>query len=131
MIPEIGWRDTLTSGDFRFVRELTGLDTISWHGSRVENWAFSDTVYWNGTAVSTAVYSMSRYGLLQLYVQRAGFNAHGDTATGLLWLQVTAFSDPRPRHSEGAMMETAEKDFYGGFPLPDIPGLAVFGKGCW
>jgi hypothetical protein len=90
VLPEIGWRDTLTSGNFHFVRELTGLDTISWHGSRVENWAFSDTLYWNGTAVSTAVYSMSRYGLLQLYVQRAGFNAHGDTTAGLLWLQVTA-----------------------------------------
>ncbi len=90
LTPQIGWRDTLTSGELHFVRELTGLDTISWHGSRLENWVFSDTTYWNGTVMETALYSMSRNGLLQLSEQRPGFNADGDTTTRVLWLQVTA-----------------------------------------
>jgi hypothetical protein len=87
--PKIGWRDTLTSGDFHFVRELKGLDTISWHGAHLQSWAFTDTTYWNGTAVATALYSVGRSGLLQLSLQRPNFNAHGDTTTKVLWLQVT------------------------------------------
>jgi hypothetical protein len=90
LTPQIGWRSEITSGDLQIVRELTGFDTLDRPEGLVETWAFTDTYYWLGSSMAVTRYSMGRGGLLHLTAQRTGFNANGDSVTGILWREVTA-----------------------------------------
>ncbi len=88
--PVAGWRSEQTNGDLRFVRTLTGFDTLSRPEGSVEAWAFAESTYWDGTAIATAKYSVGRNGLLRLYAQRLNFTPGNSNTASILWSEVTA-----------------------------------------
>ncbi|HEX2613489.1 MAG TPA: hypothetical protein VHO02_07835 [Fibrobacteria bacterium] len=62
--PAVGWRLDTTFGESRFVRELSGLDTLKISNTRHECWAFAETTWYAGVLRGIGTTWMGPEGLV-------------------------------------------------------------------
>jgi hypothetical protein len=90
--PEIGWRQDTLIGDFRFVRELRGIENLRQTGKRHEAWAFAESTWWNDELVGTGETWMGRHGLVRHRAEMQGFvpSASSNPTPGTLRREIRA-----------------------------------------
>lgn len=88
--PVVGWTLDTAVGDLRFVRTLTGTQTVRSLGKDVQCWVFAESTYWGHHPIAYGRYWIGRTGLVRHRREWKSFEPGDGVTGGTLWREIKA-----------------------------------------